>query len=338
MFEVVAEVPANIALIKYWGKRDSGRQWPANDSLSMTLSAACTRTRARLAESAADSLIWDGPGQALAPAATAKALAHVVRLRRETGYAAPLALATRNTFPTGCGIASSASGMGALTVAALAAWTGAESLTDLETAGYGAERLAALARLGSGSACRSLHGGYVLWEAKDAPETQEVRAVASSDAWPLADLIVLVEPTEKAVGSSAGHKGAWTSPLFAPRLAGLAERLAAVRAALERRDLAALGLAVEAEALEMHAVMLSAAEPLRYLGEPTAAVLAWIRALRRRVGIGAYFTLDAGPNVHVLCEPKDAATVAARLAAAFPRYELLLDRTGPGPTLRRSSS
>jgi diphosphomevalonate decarboxylase len=301
----------------------------------MTLSAARTLTEATGLASGEDQLLRRD-GDTLQPlSGAAKGLRHLAYLRHTLGFKAALKVITSNTFPTGCGIASSASGLGALTLAALAAWTETDSLAALAEAGFPPARLAALARLGSGSACRSFFGGYVAWEAGETPEAQTVRPVLAAADWPLADLIVLVSPESKAVGSSEGHLSAGTSPLYPPRLAGLPARLRRVYAALAARDLPALGLELEAEALEMHAVMLSATPSLRYLLPGSVEVLTWLRLERERSGLQAYFTIDAGPNIHILCAQAEALAVRARLRAAFPALQVLMDGTGDGPLLSR---
>jgi len=334
-FTVTVEVPSNIALVKYWGKRDPERQWPANDSLSMTLNAAKTITTARVGNGAGlDSLRReDQNGKLVAVDQGDKALRHLAFLRRELGMEGALELTTRNTFPTGCGIASSASGLGALTLAAIAAWTQASTLGELASAGFDRERLAALARLGSGSACRSFHGGYVMWGAGSEPDRQTVMQVHDSDHWQLADLICIVSREEKAISSSAGHLTAATSPLYRPRLAGLPERMRRVRAALAARDLDALGTQIEAEALEMHSVMMTATPSLRYLQDASCELLTWLRSERESRGLPAYFTIDAGPNIHVICSQKDSDKVASRILAAFPKVSIINDSTGGGPSM-----
>lgn len=334
---VVATAPSNIALIKYWGKRDGVAQWPANDSLSMTLSAARTETTAALLDAPHDELWIDGARIATDP--RDKAHAHLARLRREVGLgAAPLRIESRNTFPSDCGVASSASGLAALTLAALGAWTDAGSLADLASRGFDTARLAALARLGSGSACRSLMGGYVLWQAGERPEAQSVRQLLAPAAFPLADVIVLLSRDKKLSPSTMAHKAAWTSPLFAPRLAGVPERLARVEAALRASDLSRLGEDIEAEALEMHAVMMTSAPQATYILPRTSEFIVWLRQARRRGDFEAYVTLDAGPNPHVLTRPEDAETVAARIRDAFGAQDLIVDLTGEGPTLTRNAT
>jgi diphosphomevalonate decarboxylase len=258
---------------------------------------------------------------------------HLDFLRDELGATARLRIVTENSFPQGCGIASSASGFGALTLAAAAALTGATSEAELVDAGVTRGRLAHLARLGSGSAGRSFYGGYVQWSAGTMPEAQRIAPLFDPGHFPLADVICVLSDAEKAVPSTTAHRAAWSSPLFAPRLAGLQDRLDAVKLALECRDFDALGPLLEAEALEMHAVIMSSEPPVRYLTDATSRLLTFVREQRRRGALPGYFTIDAGPNVHLLCRPADAAAVAATVSRAFPGVRLLLDGTGYGPSL-----
>lgn len=332
----VARVPSNIAFVKYWGKRDTTLQWPANDSLSMTLSAAHTITSAQIATGGPDRI--EAGGTLLSGKRLDKARKHLDFLRAELGFAAPLLINTKNSFPSDCGIASSASGLAALTVAAIAAWTDAGTLADLDAEGFDRRRLAALARRGSGSACRSLFGGYVAWQAGGSPAEQSVRVVRDAESMPLVDLIVIVSTAAKTHGSTEAHQTAWSSPLFAPRLAGLPERFARVESAIKRGDFSALGHEIETEALEMHAVMMSSTPSANYFAPQTSEITAWLRRERLRGEFEAYFTIDAGPNLHVICEPKAADYVASRIQAAFPTQsgaplEVLRDHTGSGPVL-----
>lgn len=338
-----AEVGSNIALIKYWGKRDPERQWPANDSLSMTLSTARTVTEAWIkdgtpaADLDGDELHWAGRVLTAAQTPEHKALRHLQYLRTHLGFAAPLHVESRNTFPSDCGIASSASGLAALTLAAVAAWTGAATLAELADLGFGRERLADLARLGSGSACRSFFGGVVRWQAGPSASEQRTQQLVDEHYWRLADVIVIISNAPKAISSTAAHAAAWSSLLFEPRLAVLPARLAAVETAIKRRDLERLGELIEVEALDMHAVMMTAQPPSCFINRDTANFLAWLRHERRRSGLQAYFTLDAGANVHVICEASTAARVGERIREAYPQYELIMDAMGHGPRLSRRS-
>lgn len=330
----IATVPSNIALLKYWGKADEEHQIPANDSLSMTLKNAVTTTTATIVPNAhADRFELNGEERDLQAPVNAKILKHLVNLREHLhGLDTPyLSIVSENHFPTGCGIASSASGFGALTLAAVGAWTGAKDIADLAQYGLSPQRLAHLARLGSGSAGRSFWGGYVHWEKVD--DACSLSPMFSAEYWPLADIIMIVSNEEKKISSTLGHKGAWSSPLFRPRLSGMPAKLNALKLFIRDRQFAALGALIEQEALDMHAVMLSSTPPLAYIDGRTGELLAWIREQRKLGNLPAYFTIDAGPNIHLICEKQNAAAVRAFLTEQLPQISLLSDETGTGPTL-----
>lgn len=338
-----ATAPSNIALIKYWGKSDPSVNWPANDSLSMTLKHAATTTTAQIrrdSKTPADHLLAFTGFQARTP--NEKTIHFLEWLRTEIarfGHAEgaldlALDLNTTNSFPSSCGIASSASGFAALTVAAAGAWLGAESMSALEGKGVTRELLAAWARRGSGSACRSIAGGFVLWERGQDPDQQKTKSVFTPDWWPLSDLIVLVDTSAKAVSSSEGHARAFSSPMMAGRLRQLPQRLREVATAIETRDMERLGTIIEAEAIEMHEIMRTSTPRTEYFGARTTEFLDWLRQGRARGEIPAWFTLDAGPNPHLICLPQDAAQVKNRIHSRFPGLKVIEDITGEGATLR----
>ena len=336
-----AEVPSNIAFVKYWGKLDKSLQWPANDSVSMTLNQAKTITSARIIarqdENTQDIITKEGKVLVRGQSGADKAYRHLDFLRDQLGFTAALEIQTKNTFPSECGIASSASGLGALTLSAVAAWTGSSSLGELQLKGHTLTALSALARIGSGSACRSFFGGYVEWEAGESALKQSVVQVSDQKHWDLADLILIVSNQKKPVSSTEAHETAWTSPLFKPRLAGIKERLRAVKHAIKTKDLANLGQAIESDAIEMHAVMMTSTPPARYMTPDSEAALAWIRTERASGTFDAWFTMDAGPNVHIICSNENAKSYADRIRKRFPNFELLVDATGGGPVLFRGT-
>lgn len=331
----IAEVPSNLALIKYWGRKDEQSRNPANDSLSLTLSDFITTTSAQtnpssrpFAISYQNKLLSDND-----PVAK-RAVNFLRQLGASLGFQKSLRIHSRNNFPASCGIASSASGFGALTLAAVASWTESTSLADLAAKGYTAERLANLARLGSGSACRSFFEDFSHWHTCDTTGSQGVSGVYPPAPWALMDVVVLVSSAEKAVSSSEGHRYAWTSPLFPLRLQKIPERVLRLKAAIAALDFNALGTLAEDEALEMHSIMMSGTPSIKYFGTETTAVLTYVREQRRAGNFLAYFTLDAGANVHILCEKSHMSQVRETLAKRFPQYELLASATGAGPKLR----
>ena len=327
----VASAPSNIALLKYWGKSNPAEQWPANSSFSMTLDRARTVTRAQIADR--DQIWFAGKPLADSDPKAQRIIRHLDLLRAACGKHAKLLVTTENTFPAGCGIASSASGFAALTLACTAALD-PDAFEDLDSK---RGDLAQLARRGSGSAGRSLWGGWVAWNRGTSPEDQSITPIAPQDHMPTQDLIVIFSSEEKTVSSSAGHQTAPSSPLWAPRQAGLTERYQSMLAALRARDLEQLGNLAEAEALEMHAVMLSSSPPAKYITPATADFLAWVRHARSRGELPAWFTLDAGPNVHLLCAPKDRDSVLARIRRDHGDLNILIDQTGAGPFVARQT-
>ena len=240
---------------------------------------------------------------------------------------------TSNTFPLACGIASSASGMAALTLGAVSCWTGKHSWDELAAAGWSRARLAALARQGSGSACRSFWGGLVHWQRGTAPDKQQVCQLEDENFLRMCDIIVIPAGVPKAVSSSAGHARAHSSPIFALRLAGLQERRRYLLAALALRDVERLGCLVEQEALEFCQVLSSCEPPLVYTSEETLAFMTWLRRCRQRGDFVAYFTVDAGASVHVLCAAREADKVSAAIRSTYPTYAVIEDRIGSGPRL-----
>ena len=288
---------SNIALIKYWGNRDNALRLPANSSLSMNLAALTTATTVEFISSLdTDSVTID---DAEATASTRERVStHLDRVRALASISLRARIISRNNFPAGTGLASSASAFAALTVAACAA-AGLQLSTDA---------LSRLARRGSGSACRSVPGGYVLWDACDDDDCSFGRTIAPPDHWDLRDVIAIVESAHKAIGSTQGHALAGTSPLQAARVASTPARLERCKTAILARDFSALAEVIEQDALAMHAVMMTGAPSLLYWRPATLAVMQAIRAWRAD-GLAVAFTIDAGPNVHCICPAESSAQV-----------------------------
>lgn len=303
-----ADSKANIAFIKYWGARVPDLNIPLNDSLSMNLSDATTVTTVHFGNYPADSLTIDG--RLADEAQTARVSRHLDHLRRLAGVSLCARVVSRNSFPMGTGMASSAAGFAALTVAAAAAL--GLDLTERE--------LSALARLGSGSACRSVPGGYTLWHAGHDHASSYAETVAPPEHWDLRDVLAVVSDEHKAVGSAQGHRLADTSPFLQARLADLPRRLRRVRDALAARDMQTLGEELEAEAIALHVLAMTSRPPILYWESATLEIMRLCPRWRAD-GIPVYFTLDAGPNVHLICEAASAAAVveALRAVAAVQR-------------------
>jgi len=322
--KATVEVPSNIALIKYWGAKDLDRAIPYAPSLSMTLRTCCTRTTAAFRDGdKGDDDVWiatdDGVLQPAEDDFRGPVIRHLRRLRQWADREGTFRIATQNTFPASAGIASSASGFAALTLAGLRAMGKSP----------GPQTSSILARRsGSGSAARSVMGGYVEW-----PKGDDATAVQClpHDHWELRDVVVIVDTEPKTVSSREGHRRAPTSPFFEPRLDHLGARLDTVRSALWNRDIEALGEAVEREGIELHLIAMSSRPPIYYWKPETLAVLEAVRELRSS-GVTAYATMDAGANVHVICPASAEPQVADRFRDMDQVDRIIRDGVGAGPT------
>lgn len=316
-----AQSCANIAFIKYWGRRDDALRLPLNGSISMNLDGATTTTTVAFDPALDEDRVTILDGETTAQAAR-RVSEHLDRVRALAGITTRARVVSRNSFPMGTGIASSASAFAALSAAACAA----ADLTLDERA------LSILARLGSGSACRSIPAGFVEWHAGDRHEASYAETIAPPEHWDLRDLIAIVQTAHKEVGSTRGQALVETSPFGEARLAAAERGLPIVRRAILARDFEAFGEETEQDALRMHAVALTSRPSVLYWSPETVRIMHAVRAWRAE-GLRAYFTIDAGANVHVLCQGADAAAIEARLRALEGVRDLLANRPGPATRL-----
>jgi diphosphomevalonate decarboxylase len=308
----------NIAFIKYWGDRDSLLRIPANGSLSMNLEGLETRTRVSFdAFLEADTLTVNGQG--MSGAGLERVSQFLDRIRHMAGMQFFANVDSQNNFPMGAGIASSASAFATLALASCAA--AGLLLSERE--------LSRLARTGSGSACRSVPGGFVEWLAGMTDEDSYARSIAAPEHWALVDCIVVVSQAHKPVGSTQGHALASTSPLQAARVADASRRLELCRRAILERDFTAFAEVVELDSNLMHAVMQTSTPTLFYWQPATLGVMQAVRDWRAQ-GLPVCYTIDAGPNVHVLC-PAGAAVEVKRQLSALDGVREVLTATPGGP-------
>ena len=302
---------SNIAFIKYWGNRDAVQRVPLNDSVSMNLDHATTTTTVEFDAQLNDDAISIGGGEAN-QAARQRVVTQLDRVRALAKIETKARVQSQNSFPTGAGIASSASAFAALSLAATRA-AGLE-LSERE--------LSMLARQGSGSACRSVPAGFVEWIAGSSSEDSYAVSIAPPAHWDLRDVIAVVSVEEKQTGSTTGHAAAQTSHFLSERLRALSTRFHHVRRAILAKDLALLGPSIEEDAIELHFIAMTSIPPIFYW---SPAMVRVIRSAQRwrADGLGVYFTLDAGPNVHLICESKDADQVTA-LARAVPDVQQVI--------------
>ena len=307
-----ARANVNLALVKYWGKRDPALNLPATGSISLTLDGLAVEASVALGGGEADRVEIDG---AEARGEEAVRVARFMDLvRAEAGRRERVLVTTRSTVPRGVGLASSAAAFAALALAASRAVG-----LSLDPAA-----LSALARRGSGSAARSIFGGFVEWHRGERPDGADSIAepLAPLDHWDLRVVVALTSSAPKAVSSRAGMARAATSPFYPAWVAGVEADLEEARSAIAARDLEALGLVAESSALKMHAVGMAARPPLLYWRGATVDCLHEVWRLRA-AGTPAFATIDAGPQVKVLSLPGDAPRVAEALRAV-PGVERVL--------------
>jgi diphosphomevalonate decarboxylase len=316
---------ANIALIKYWGNRDQALRLPSNPSLSMNMAGLTTTTTVEFDPALKQDVFVLGGreigGQGLERVGrfldevrtkTSEAL-------RETSEVSTVfaRVDSRNNFPSGAGLASSASGFAALAVAASAA--AGLQLSEAE--------LSRLARLGSGSACRSVPGGFVEWTLGEDDRSSYAHSIAPAEHWDLRDVVALIDVEHKAVDDGNAVVDGDTSRC--KRRCTASDRLVQVRAAVLARDFASLANVVELDSLMMHAVMITSSPILMYWQPATVAVMHAVRQWRAN-GLAACTTIDAGPNVHVICTAEAADEVALRLRVIPGVRQVITARVG-GP-------
>ncbi|HEX5353560.1 MAG TPA: diphosphomevalonate decarboxylase [Rhodanobacteraceae bacterium] len=299
-----AQAQPNIALVKYWGKRDVALNLPAAGSLSITLDALHTHTMLRFDPALADDDIALNGEHSEEQSRKISAFLDLFRAR--AGITTLAHVESGNDFPTGAGLASSAAGFAALAVAA-------DRALGLE---LGARELSALARRGSGSAARSIFGGFVEMAAGVRADGEDAFAAPLLDAaaWPLKVVVAITSHEKKAVGSRVGMEASkQTSPYYRDWIAAVPEDLAVARDAVEARDFEKLARVSEASCLAMHAVMLATRPALIYWNGATLDCIRCIRALQAQ-GTGVFFTIDAGPQVKAVCLREAAAGVADALS------------------------
>lgn len=318
---ITARAHTNIALIKYWGKLDADLIIPQNSSLSLTLAPFYTDTTVQFSpELTHDQIKIDG--QLLSTAAGQRVHTFLDLVRQRAGLTAFAQVDSTNHVPTAAGLASSASGFAALAAAASKA-------ADLELS---LPELSRLARRGSGSATRSIYGGFVEWQkGHDDLDSQAVPFQEKID-FDIQMIAILLDPRPKKVASRAGMaQVVATSPYYAAWPPTAEQDLIAMKAAILKKDLNLIGQLAEANAMKMHATTLSANPPFTYFEPETLTAIELVQNLRNN-GVSCYYTMDAGPNVKVICSAKETPAILAQLQQHFPADHLLVAKPGPGVT------
>ncbi len=300
--------PSNIALCKYWGKRDRELNLPINSSLSISLKDLGTTTRLSLNAQPGDRVRLNGKELSGNDAFCVKVSQFIDLFRSDAGEG--LIVETENNIPTAAGLASSASGFAALMLA----------IDQFYGLNLPNDQLSAFARMGSGSASRSIYQGFVEWQMGVREDGMDSYAVALPEQWPDFRLgLLTLSSAQKAVDSRSGmQRTTQTAHLYQSWPLQAAADLERLRGAIAGKDFTLLGETAEQNALSMHATMIASWPPLLYWQPESVATMHKIWQLRAD-GLALYFTMDAGPNIKLLFQAADEAAVQA----AFPQVKIV---------------
>jgi len=313
-----ATSPANIAFIKYWGKKNSKLNLPYNGSISMNLDNCLTTTTVHFIENLKeDEIVVDCrrvEGEAK------QRVVNILDIVRDwSGIVSKAKVSSINNFPSDAGIASSASAFSALALSASLA-------AGLELSN---KKLSILARLGSGSACRSVVDGFAEWKKGKTSESSYAIQIAKPSFWDLRDIVVVTSSSKKEKSSTEGHSLASTSPYFTKRQQLISKRLSGLKKALLSKNIDEFGKLLEKEALDLHVIAMTSEPPIFYLNSSTFDVIEVLRGLREK-GIKGFFTMDAGPNVHIICRQKDVDEINRTVKRINGVKSTIINKPGNG--------
>lgn len=316
-----ARAHTNIALIKYWGKENEDIILPKNNSLSLTLDAFYTETKVVFDSSfTEDQLFINGELEDLEALKKVKVVLDLAR--EKSGHKEFAHVESYNFVPTAAGLASSASGLAAL----------AGACNDALQLNLNRRELSMLARRGSGSACRSIYGGFVEWEKGIDHESSYAQPIDDAE-WDIGMLFMVLEEKRKEVSSRVGMKHTVdTSPFYPVWLDTLNEDLKEIKKAIDQQDINRLGSVAEANALKMHATNLGAKPPFTYWNDKSMIAMDQVRSLRKQ-GFSVYFTMDAGPNVKLIGKASELEAIRNQLLSQYSKDQLIIAKAGPGLAL-----
>lgn len=324
MQKITVQASSDVALVKYWGKKDKVLRLPANGSISMILDSLQSITTVEfLPNLKRDEVIIGGEVE---EGETSRVVKHLDRIRalaksnhliKEDVFAK---VVSENNFPKSTGLSSSGSGFAALTMAASKAI--GLNLSEKE--------LSILARQGSGTACRCVCGGFVEWLDGETSDESYSLSFAQADSFPIRDLVTIVSEDKKKLSSTEGHDLAESSPFFKARQEKIKEKLLNVKKAILDKDFATLGELVETEALEFHSILLTSKPNILLFYPGTVEVMQAVRKLRE-TGVPVYFTINTGFNVHVLTLPQYQESVRQTLQKLSAVKKIISSGVGEKP-------
>ncbi len=318
--KATAITPSNIAFTKYWGRKNEALRIPENGSISMCLSNLLTTTTVEFSSKyKKDKVIINGIKNDLE---TKRVVDHLNRIRKLAKTKLFAKIVSKNNFPSSTGLSSSASGFAALTVAAVAA--AGLKLSE--------KQLSILARIGSGSACRSIPSGFVEWLDGKSSETSYAKQIFPPNYWQIADVVAIISSHQKSVSTSLGQQTAVTSPFLKNRLAQMGEKNKQAKLLIKNKDFKKFGQLLEAEALQLHAIFLTQNPPLIYL-EPNSILLMKLCQKWRAEGLPVYFTLNTGQDIHLIVEAKNITKLKNKLSKIKEVKKVIVNYPSDGTKL-----
>lgn len=309
----------NIAFIKYWGKKNAQLNLPCTDSLSLTLDGYFTTTTSKFISDNEDQIWLNGQR---APASFFKRTQKFLDLCRQLNHCKQkIQVITTNHVPTAAGLASSASGFAAL----------AGSLNKLFQMHLSRAQLSCLARRGSGSAARSIYGGWVWWQHGSSDQTSLAVPIDEHPQLPICLLSVVFNDQPKKIFSTQGMERArTTSPFYSCWPHIVASDLSAMKQAIATADLQQIGQIAENNCLAMHALNWSARPAFSYFTDATWKLIHLLQQWRHESQLVAYATIDAGPNVKIITQQNQVQQIQARVQHSFPQAQTTILYPGPG--------
>lgn len=318
--KATAIATSNIAFTKYWGRKDEKLRLPMNGSIAMSLSNLLTTTTVEFnKELKADDITVNNEKR---DKESSKVSKHLDRIRNLAGIKTFAKVVSENSFPTGTGLSSSASGFAALTVAG----SKAAGLNLSE------KQLSILARQGSGSACRSIPGGIVEWLDGDTSQESYSKTIFDKNYWDVADIVAVVSENRKEVSTSEAHEEANTSPFMKIRVQGMKKKNEDLKELIKQKDFQKFGEFVEAEALELHAIYITQKPALIYL-MPNSLLIMKLCKKWREEGLEVYFTVNTGQDVHLIVEKKNVRKLESKLKEISEVKQIIVNHPGDGTKL-----
>lgn len=315
--KATAIAPANVGLIKYWGRKNEELRLPENGSISVNLSNLKTTTTVEFFDGQnSDEVTINGICD---EDESSRVIKHIDRIRKLAKIKTRVKVVSQNNFPASTGLSSSSSGFAALTLAG----TKAAGLSLPE------KDLSILARQGSGSACRSIPNGFVEWVSGGSSETSYAASIYPADYWSIVDVVAIVSEGIKDVSSAEGQKAVNSSPFYQTRLSRINEKIILIKKFIKEKNFTSFGELIEAEALELHAIMLTSSPSLIYWTPGTLKIMKAVKKWRLE-GLPVYFTINTGQNIHLFCEPESEERLVTELQKISDVKDIIINAPAIG--------